>query len=200
MSDNNVKIRFLDKKFIHYKDNEKSIGYFSYNNYPEFICAIGNDIDEWFPIFVHEFCHYRQWVEKSKYWNILYDNVKVKKVDVSSLMDDWITGKEFSKNKIKEYVKRTLECERDCEKRTVKMIKDFDLPIKIDKYIRGANSYLYFYIYVLKRRVWYKEIPPYKIKKVLELMPNDKILDNHDDISNKIISIFDKYYGNKEKK
>ena len=66
----------------------------------------------------------------------------------------------------------TRNLEHDCERRTLAMIKDYDLPIDGEKYARMAASYVMFYEYVKKHRKWYKiGKEPYRNEKLLKVMP-----------------------------
>lgn len=109
--------------------------------------ATGNPMSEWLPIFVHESCHMDQWLEKVPIW---------KDVNTANFhMENWLLKvKEYKPEKMYEYLKTIIELEVDCEKRTVQKIKDWNLPIDIDKYIRGANVYMFFYLDLLRTRMW----------------------------------------------
>jgi len=78
-------------------------------------------------------------------------------------MDKWLNGKEikFIKNKID----KIKYLELDCEKRAVKNIKKYNLPVNIETYIQKANSYILFYNYVKETRQWSKPgNAPYALK------------------------------------
>jgi hypothetical protein len=48
-----------------------------------------------------------------------------------------------------------IEMERDCEKRTIELIKKYSLPIDLDNYKNNAIMYLYYYTYAKKFRTWF---------------------------------------------
>lgn len=66
-----------------------------------------------------------------------------------------------------------LRLELNCERRTIQMAQDLDLPIgDIDTYIRKANAYILFYHVILKFRQWY--VPgqePHTIQELVNTMP-----------------------------
>lgn len=126
----------------------------------------------WFGIFVHEYGHFRQWIEYCPVWKH-YDRT-VKK------WDDWVARKvDMSKERIQIEFKAVRDLELDCEKRAVEMMKQFNLPIDIKEYIKGANAYIFFHAYVQKNRQWCDKKSPYKVQAILDLMPT-KFLKNHE--------------------
>jgi hypothetical protein len=50
------------------------------------------------------------------------------------------------------------------------LIKSFQSPIYINDYIRRANSYVFFYELVFKYRQWYRNLAPYEIPKIIDIM------------------------------
>lgn len=89
-------------------------------------------------IIVHESCHVDQHLEGINIWND----------SIFNSGDMWTL---YSQNKIgktkrlKKYFKTLLEIELDCEKRAVKKIIKYNLPLNISNYIKMANVYLYSY-------------------------------------------------------
>jgi hypothetical protein len=66
-------------------------------------------------------------------------------------------------------LKKIQAVELDCEKRTVKKIKKYNLPINIDRYIKEANACLWWYTSVTITRRW--DGQQYSRPSVLKLMP-----------------------------
>lgn len=118
--------------------------------------TVAGKSSRWFGILIHEYCHFIQWVENF---------IGYSKFDKHYVgWDGWLSKKRNLKKKdlhIKFLAIRNLEL--DCEIRTVKMIKKYNLPVNIPKYIQGANAYMFFYAYVKKHRLW----PNKKINKKL---------------------------------
>ena len=92
----------------------------------------------------HEFSHMQQWHEKCDLW---LESEKYE-YDISN----WLAGKPIENIFSKIDTLKLLEL--DCEKRTVKNIKKFHLPIDIPTYIQTANSYILFHNYMKETRKW----------------------------------------------
>jgi hypothetical protein len=138
----------------------------------------GSPIRIWFPILLHEYNHMLQWIEKTRHWT-------KKSEKLGEDFFEWLEGdKEFSKEKLKKIIKSVRDCEVDCEERTAKMIKENpQIGLNVDQYIKEANAYLFFYKIVEKYRKWSKSAP-YRIKEIVELMPNAILnLDDYDNPS-----------------
>lgn len=101
---------------------------------------------------IHEYNHFLQWRNRKKFWEKCGGN--------SSVLSEWLSGTDFSKNKITKEIKNVIRIERDCEIRTVKTFDKykFKYPISRDYYIRGANAYLFSNLYIKK----YRKYPPSK--------------------------------------
>lgn len=147
-------------------DNDVS-GYFS---------DVDNEIvvglnDSWIEVLVHEFCHYQQYQEDCSCWVNLDCSVG----NSIDLMWRWMDREiELKEKEIKLIFKRVQSMELDCERRTVKMIKKYKLPIDLDNYIREANLYMYFYNYAARNRQWFpKHVGPNSFKRLYEYMPKD---------------------------
>ena len=146
-----IKVRLPKSKTVMI-DGVKVNGYFDDEDEMVLKCAIGKPEKEWFPIFVHEYCHFRQYIEKPSAWRT-YSKEK------SDIFFSWIQGQNFHAKTVKRFVKRTVAIELDCEKRVAEAIDKFDLPIDRTEYIKKANAYIYFYPYALTTRKWYKKAP-----------------------------------------
>ena len=110
---------------------------------------------QWLGTLSHELCHVMQWLECEPAY---YGVDKMKGATAALYVDEWLVfDKEFDKRTIKRAVQLTLDCELDNEKRTVRMIKKFKLPINIKRYIQAANSYLFFHQVMFENRVWYNK-------------------------------------------
>ena len=124
-------------------------GYWDDNNWrkPELHCQV-TKTENWIETFVHEYCHFRQWKERCDVW---------KKCRRFSQDDDdtLYSGEYMHPTRMNNFIAATRELEADCEKRTVSMFKQYNIPQSdIDKYIRQANVYINFYTYVKWYRTW----------------------------------------------
>lgn len=143
----------------------------------EFNCAMSKPQKEWVPIFLHEYCHYKQYKEKSKFWNDL-DKIE-------NGLWDWLNHKkELDSKELLEAITITRNLELDCEKRVVKLVEKYGLScININEYIQLANTYILFYTLLIKTRKWYVKAP-YECKEVIDTVPN-KFLNSYDIVPQK---------------
>lgn len=199
---NGVKFKLVNKEKIVYPSELETggidyvSGYFlgdEYGSEPELAVAIGGRKWEWFLILLHESSHMDQWLEKCPSWvNATY--FKGEDCDVYDLMSQWIQGKEYEKNDIERIIMSCIDCELDCEKRTVNKIKEFNLNhIDYYEYTQKANSYIGFYGAIYKKRKWYKNAP-YKDQNVWMRMPKVFLVrDKYFDIEDRYLNIYDQY-------
>ena len=91
--------------------------------------------DEWLTVLAHEYGHFCQWKE-NKFLDKATSNAYVH-------FDEWIEGKiELPKNKLEKTCELIQKCELDCEKRALKLIKQYKLYKDEKLYIQKANSYV----------------------------------------------------------
>jgi len=95
---------------------------------------------------VHEYCHFLQWKNKKKFWKKYGGN--------DGSLDEWLNGKEFSKHKITRFIKNTIRIERDCEKKTVSILKKYKIKFDEKEYIKQSNVYILSYWYIKEYRKW----------------------------------------------
>jgi hypothetical protein len=115
-----------------------------------FAVACGGSYRSWFPTFVHETCHMQQWLDGLPIWTRRIDGTPP-----SDLFDAWITGRKDLPNDIKDQmIDALVDIELDCERRSAERIKTYDLPIKLDSYIRKSNAYIWSYRYMANSREW----------------------------------------------
>lgn len=126
-------------------------------------------------ILVHESCHMDQWIERADVWN----NTTVGDTDTMTILDLWFGHfVELSADQLARYSIASREIELDCERRAVEKIKQWNLPIDLDTYIREANAYVNFYNIFPLTRSWYtigKE--PYNVPYILEHMSTEFDMD-----------------------
>lgn len=121
----------------------------------------------WLGILAHEYCHFLQWLEKPQYILTSEDSagVIVHNISIGQLVDN------YSDCKIDKAFLRIAEMERDCEKRTVALIKHWKLPINKDMYIRQANLYIYLHHMWKEYKTRKTCFNPNVSKRVLSNMP-----------------------------
>lgn len=154
-----IKCDLRRTKYVKLSGNIKCSGYFDEDE-PALVCSMNRP--DSLEILAHEFGHFTQWQEDIDIW---------KKCMVSMpLVDEWLEGKEIPN--IKKHLAVCRELELDNEKRAVKIIKKFDLDIDIDRYIKKANAYVFFYNRLLATRKWTTpKNSPYSNQRIIEKMP-----------------------------
>lgn len=154
----NLNLSFTDSVQDEYGD--KSAGFFDGK-----VIAVALKDPRWLETLVHESCHFDQMIENA---DVYLDCDKPR-----YSIWDWINGKELSEKYVKRIVRLSLECELDCEKRSVNKIKRFKLPIDTDEYTQKANAYVLFYNYIGLTRRWFDEgKEPTRNPEIIELMSN----------------------------
>ena len=172
-----VKLDLRKRKYLVLSGNIKCSGYFDGEN-RELVVAT-NRVD-WLPILVHEFGHLTQWVENCKVWKNSGDSL--------GLVDDWLGGK--SVKNIKKALGRSRDLELDNEKRSVKIIKEWNLPIDIKLYTQKANAYVQFYNYMFYSRRWCTQNnTPYSNPEIYSKMPTTFGM-NYETLSPKYKKVF----------
>ena len=117
----------------------------------------------WLEILVHEFAHLTQWRDNCKEWKNLGDSI--------GKVDDWLEGKRVKH--IKKALARVRDLELDNEKRSTRLIREWDLPIDIKEYTQKANAYVQFYNWIYFTRKWCSvKNSPYKNPKIYKQMPS----------------------------
>jgi hypothetical protein len=118
---------------------------------------------DWLDVLVHESCHLDQFVERSKFWTSGDEGIRT--------IEKFLSRSKFiNMTKLKNSIIDTIMLELDCEKRTVKKIKKYNLDVNIDKYIKQANSYLFSYWTIYSDRKWYPF--PYNNPKIYNKFPS----------------------------
>ena len=128
------------------------------------VVASRKPIKEWLPILVHESCHLDQWLE---------DKEKFMKDDGVELIDEWLNGKNVNRRRLELAIRASKKLELDCEKRSVKKMKKYNLPIDEKTYIQMANTYIYFYNWVLENRLWVPKNKKLYIKEIYSFAPTE---------------------------
>lgn len=122
-------------------DGSESAGYFCGDTRRLAIATAGGD-SWWLGVLLHEYCHVTQWAEDGPLWRGYREE-----------MWDWIAGKRIRDPRAA--VRSVQLVEEDCERRTLRLIRELDAPINIEQYARTANAYLHFHNVMADRRKWY---------------------------------------------
>jgi hypothetical protein len=144
----------------------KVSGYFTDRPKVALACALGKPEKEWMKILIHEFSHMKQWVENSEIWKKQFANG----IDCDKGMDEWLSGKEYTKEEYTHFIRTMQELEYDCERRTLNFIVSEKLPLDPEEYIKNANSYIFLYSVLLETKKW-PDVAPYEVKEIMDMMP-----------------------------
>ncbi len=157
MVDDNVSVHFIKRKY----NSRYAYDFFTCGDKgdkPELAINYFYEIfDHWFPTFIHEYCHYKQWKEDPEAWN--------KMSDCYDKFGDYMVG-DIPKLAPK-HVRQIQATEIDCEQRAIELIKKYKFKIDLDKYIKQSNLYIYTYTYMAKYR---KFFIPFE-QELLDMMP-----------------------------
>ena len=155
-----IKCDIRPVKYLVLSGNIRCSGYFCEETMKLVVAGKSKD---WLGVLAHEYAHLTQWKDKStNIWQTGSTGV--------THLDDWLGGKKI--RSIKKAIEQSRDLELDNEKRTVKLIKKWKLPIDLNDYIKKANAYLQFYNYMRISRRWSKpNNSPYSNKAIYEVMP-----------------------------
>jgi hypothetical protein len=174
----NIKCVLKNTKTVRLTDNnDRCSGYFD-----EESLVVAMNRPDALQILVHEYGHLTQWIEQCEPW------VRSVKNNSHDKLYRWLAGENI--RNIEKSISICRDLELDNEKRSVKIIKKFNLSININMYIKTANAYVQFYNYILISRKWCTpNNTPYKNKYLLEIMPS-KFNMNYNKLTNKLLKIF----------
>jgi hypothetical protein len=165
-----LELILADTETVYLPDSTTPVrGYFS--NEP-LTLAVGMDtsLENWLPVSLHESCHFDQWKEKDPTFTKSYVNGE----DSLYLLFRWVDGEDIPADDLRLAFELTKECELNCERRVVKKIKEFELPIDVDEYCKRASAHIHYYNYMAIRRVKYGgSYAPYYDRRILKLMPTN---------------------------
>lgn len=153
--ENGVKIKIKNTRNVREPaGNTLCCGYFleSTNEKTIVVARGGRPLHEWLGFLVHEYCHMLQWIEKCPaYTNTFLRDGEDATYKLSLLENGQA---DYNKRLRRVYTKKAIACELDCERRAVKTIKKFALPINVEQYKRGAAVTLYKYWMLCKTGKW----------------------------------------------
>jgi hypothetical protein len=168
MAAKGIKIQLSPGKSILHSDGTNCSGWFDPAE-KEFACATGSE--SWLEIYAHEYCHFTQWLD-----GVLKEEGDVENEDA---IWEWLGGADFPFETVEMSVRASQDLEADNERRTVALIRKYDLPIDVTTYIQKSNAYLLFYDVVLRTRRWSNgDTPSYSVPEIYQKLPGDRILDN----------------------
>lgn len=153
-----VKCILKNVSYLKLSPSIRASGYFDEAE-PALVCSMNRP--DAIEILVHEYGHLTQWREQIPLWKAIETSMPI--------LDDWLEGKDVPN--IRKHIAKCRDLELDNEKRAVRLIKKFDLPIDIENYVRKANAYVHFYNYMMLSRRWCTpQNSPYKNKAIIKIM------------------------------
>ncbi len=129
----------------------KALGYF--DEYEKILhCAKGRSEEAFLSVLVHEFAHLLQWIEKDN----LYTSCNHPKYgSVQNAVCMWVNNElNIRDRELQSYTEKMIDCELNAERRALKLIKQFELPVNIERYSKVASATLFSYWMTKKQRKW----------------------------------------------
>lgn len=129
------------------------------------------DEEDWFPVLVHEYCHFQQWLDGNASTTLQYPRAPACGTDFYP----WLKGdNKLSKEELKLVFEYVILMERDCEERTIATLNEEcalnDCGVDVARYTQKANAYIMLHPFVRKHRQW-PTTAPSLCKKVLDSLP-----------------------------
>jgi hypothetical protein len=123
----------------------------------EIKCFVDLSSNYWIGVLAHEYCHFVQCSKNLDIWNDFQEKMASIKNN-----DDIFRGKsKIRKAKRKTIAASIIKLELDCDKKAVRLIKKYMLPVDLKEYISKANIILYKYVFWGEYGFW----PSLKDKK-----------------------------------
>lgn len=156
----NVTLNLINSTGI---DRGKTTGYFD-STIRELAVAV--KYERAFSILAHEYCHFKQWVEKPAFWNRTMEGYVG--------FFDWLGTENPISSKILRWKNEVIRVEHDCDRMTIELIKKLKLEIDLKKYAQQSNAYISGYHLIATYRRWPKK-RVYETDEVTEVFPKRQI-------------------------
>jgi len=173
-----IEVRLIPSDRVVGDDGVKCAGWFD-NEKKELVIATARD--DWIETFVHEYCHFEQYLDGM-----------FKGFDDSRLWN-WLGGKiELEQEEINRLCVQSRELEADCERRAMRKIKQYELPIDTRYYARKGNAYIMVYNAISRYHSVPQKVAPYRIADICNLFSED-ILESFDSTPSEYFELLKKY-------
>lgn len=158
------------------------------------MCSIDSSSNYWIGVLAHEYSHFLQCVNESKYW-INFQN-KVSEIDNLNYIFNNKKNIKISKRERKKIIHHIINVELDCDKRAIKLINKWKLNVNKNEYRTKANIILYKYLYWAEYGIWpriiskktNKQTDWYELK--LNKLRDESKYKSVDDIPRKLFYLF----------
>lgn len=132
-------------------------------------------------VFTHEYCHFKQYVEKPEWW--LEPDLFSVLGKRGLVVGDW------------DLVMASLACERDCEARVIRLARRLGL-FDVGRYVRWANANLHYYHYVYLQGRWGGSRGSVMDRRILAAMPSRLVtLGELGRIDMGLMRVYDRVFG-----
>ncbi len=155
----NFKLIFANSYQVNTGAGHRCTGYFDDQRR---IIRVAKKSSNWLETLVHEYCHFLDYLESSR------SNLE-KEEKALALCEDYIKGSISCSPRVHNAFLTVAHMEWKCDRRAVKIIQDWNLPIDIEKYIREANLYVYLYHLYRKYRTFTAKRPS---GRLVNMMPD----------------------------
>lgn len=183
---NDITIRLPKTDVVYYEDDPNPCSGFFHSDDRLLVVGTGTTQSRWLSIMVHESCHMDQFIEDQFLWekcspayNIFFD----------WLVDDMSVVK---REVLEEAVQDIIRLELDCERRSIRKIKQYDLQLDIPYYIKGVNIYMYSYLYMLDIKKW---MPKIYDNRDARRVASSRLSTSYTKIPRRLLRVFDSIYG-----
>ena len=144
------------------------------------ILRVARGRPDWLDILVHEYAHFRQWVEQPA-------GVYNADAQASITVHDYLhRGRTVSDSVLRKAFSRVMAFERDAEMRAMRIAKAHGLPIDGERYARHANLYIYSHHLMRDTGAWRSVTDPHRSWKIVRMMPSDFKAKPHRSIPRKV--------------
>ena len=180
-----VSFKPYKRGYIKLTDAIKCGGFFDDGSDPESrkaTLAFAQGRPDYLDLLVHEYCHMTQWQEQIPLWEASKDGM--------TIIDEWLSGVDHPKDHVEHGINLSRDLELDNEKRSVAMMKKWQLPIDADLYTKKANAYILFYNWMKESRKWSDpKNAPYNNLAIIAKMSNQFDMD-YDRLTPELLEIY----------
>ncbi len=144
---------------------------------------------DWLDILIHEYAHFRQWVEQPA-------GVYNADAAAAATVHDYLhRGKTVAPAVLRKAFNRVMAFERDAEMRALRLAKAHRLPIDEERYARHANLYIYSHHLMRDTGKWSGRGNPHRSWRIVDMMPKDFKAKAHRSIPPSVYAALSPYYG-----
>ena len=151
-------------------------GYFNYGKTKkERRIVVARKSQTWLYVLAHEYCHFLQWLEYPSWYSNKFDISQ----DIVNNVSVGFINKKWSKKQIRNAFLLVAYNERDCERRTVKLLQKWGIPFNKDIYIKKANLYVYLHHMWMNSHSLKTKFDVYKSAKLLNMLAGNFKVKSH---------------------